>query len=152
MHTARDKSQQLQQRVDALRRKMAGLGGKELSRREENWASEVLALDASLDDAASTGNNGIENGENIAGSLQSRFDAVAGLQKDLVERAKSVTTNGGQEEEAGVEEKSLRESSRGVSSDFRKQKLAQVMQLLERETALVDAVTERLGKLGGLAR
>ena len=166
MENARSKGQDLQQRVDVLRRKMAtGLaGGKELSRREEAWAAEVVALDRGLGEGKDSGDKNGDEGEGagsdgdgtpVAGSLQSRFDAVETLQKDLVERAKSSTTttarDGAQDgtQNGGEEDRSFRAS---VSSGFRKQKLAQVMQLLERETALVDAVTERLGKLGGLAR
>ena len=124
---------------------MAGVNGKELSKREESWASEIKALDESLEDSSSN-------------SLQHRFDAVKKLDKDLVSRAKDATVRVSSSSPAPTngedgDDQALKRSKRSstVPGGFRRQKLAQVMQLLERETALVDAVTERLGRLGGLA-
>jgi nucleoporin NUP82 len=52
-------------------------------------------------------------------------------------------------ERSGEQEKQERRAvGGGVAAEFRRQRLQQVMALLERETALVDAVTERLGRLG----
>ncbi|KAL1296669.1 hypothetical protein AAFC00_000149 [Neodothiora populina] len=148
MATATDRSQRLQDRVEALRRKMTNLGGKELTAREEAWAEEVLALKKSIG-GIDKDEPTVEQADNSseAKSLSSRLNTVAELQKDLLSKAKAV-----QDRQNGDAENSNNDGLDGarVPLDFRKQKIQQVMQLLQRETALVDAVTERLGRLGGI--
>lgn len=131
----------LQKRVEDLRRRLAGLGGKEMSVREEAWMREVDGLSSTL------GKGEGEQSEEAA-ALTGRFQAAKNLKQELLKEAQSVPDS---ETEGQDDEDSLRGStSSRVPADFRKQKIAQVMQLLERETALIDAVTERLRKLGGL--
>lgn len=149
------RSKQLQERVEALRRKMAGLGGKELSAREEAWAEEVVALQQSIGGQQSEKDS--EEGAVVQSadtSFTDRLNAVAELQKQLTARAKETTEQQNQATTAAQEDDAQSLMSASTSSrvpiDYRKQKIQQVMQLLERETALVDAVTERLGKLTGL--
>lgn len=150
MGAAHDRSEQLQQRVEALRRKMAGLGGKELSSREEAWAEEVSSLRQSIGMSEDDQADAITNHD--TSSLTGRLQAVTQLQKDLVARATELTTqqDGEERREENDDEALGASTSRLVPVDYRKQKIQQVMQLLERETALVDAVTERLGRLRGL--
>jgi nucleoporin NUP82 len=50
-------------------------------------------------------------------------------------------------EAAASEAKRPTSSNGGPTSEFRQRKLEQVFALLERESALVDAVSERLAKL-----
>ncbi|GAM85822.1 hypothetical protein ANO11243_038300 [Dothideomycetidae sp. 11243] len=119
----------LQERFDGLRRKMAGqMSGKELSKREEAWSMEAKEIEAGLD-----------------GALGDRIAAVKKLKEQLLTRVRAVE---------GLEEESKSDATSGtkgaVPSDIRKRKLKQVMLLLERETALVDAVSDRLGRLSGL--
>jgi len=134
---SRDKNVDLQHRVDRLRRRMATVSGKELSQREENWAAEVTAIDATV------------NGDGGQGKgLTSRFDDVEKLSKEYVELAKGVA--GDLAEGDGERYEIEKKDEAPVPNDFRRQKLAQVMALLERETALVEAVMVRLGRLGGL--
>ncbi|GAB7341665.1 hypothetical protein MBLNU457_g0013t1 [Dothideomycetes sp. NU457] len=133
MKSARDKNNDLAHRVDRLRRRMTSVSGKELSQREENWAAEVGALDDSI---------------NADKGLESRFGAVQKMTKEFVGLAKGVAGDIGEGdgERYGVEKK----DAPSVPNDFRKQKIGQVMGLLERETALVEAVMARLARLGGV--
>ena len=163
---ARTRQSGLQSRVDALRRKVATTGGKEMSRREEAWSSEVKTIEESIgpdndkdkttaSDGALTRTEDKESTRTEASSLQRRFDVVKTLAERLSSQAKEATSGtdgGGKTASADVEADDSKRISiaSGGMGDLRRQKLAQVMQLLERETALVDAVTERLGRLGGL--
>jgi nucleoporin NUP82 len=151
MEAARTRSSDLAKRVEAMRRRMAKeLGGKELSAKEEAWAAEVTALSASLGEAEPSQDT---SSTLVTDDLTSRLTAISDLQRSLIARAN----------EAAEQQKALAPSTptaedtqdlsasiNRVPADFRKQKIAQVMQLLQRESALVDAVAERLGKLAGL--
>ncbi|KAI5276969.1 hypothetical protein E4T47_00269 [Aureobasidium subglaciale] len=159
METARTRSKELAKRVEAMRRRMAGLGGKELSAKEEAWAAEVAALSTSLGDAETKAPQETEaetEARATEDDLTSRLTAVGELKRTLIARAKetadqqkALTSNASLDGDA-QESQDLSASMSRIPIDFRKQKIAQVMQLLERETALVDAVSDRLGKLKGL--
>lgn len=170
MEAAGDRAENLRRRVDALRRKMVGLGGRELSVREEAWGVEVEGLKRSIfGDSSSSSSLGDDESENAPvvekddSSLTARLDAVAKLQKELVARAKEVAAakdpgsrpdnTAASTDEGGEMGKGVGGGEKiidGVPTDFRKQKVRQVMVLLERESAMVDAVAERLSRLGGL--
>lgn len=146
MQSARTKERDLNKRVEALRRKMAGLGGKELSAREEAWREEVSDIEASLG----------SDEEKVEGTLAARLDEVGILQREVLKQVKEATAHrqsADGDADAGAEGgDDLSASQTSVPLDFRKQKIGQVMALLERETALVDAVAERLGRLGGIGK
>lgn len=160
MDAARTNSDKLHRRVEALRYKIAGLGGKELSAREEAWREEVLTLRQTLgikDESGKEQGGSVndDDGEDVSdASLIARLQNVTQLQKELLDKAKEATEKKTvpeeKEEDLQSSQLSMSTSSSRVPPDFRKQKVQQVMQLLERETALVDAVTERLGRLRGL--
>ncbi|KAI4742621.1 hypothetical protein E4T50_06963 [Aureobasidium sp. EXF-12298] len=159
MENARTRSKELAKRVEAMRRRMAKeLGGKELSIKEEAWAAEVSALSTSLGEASEPSTNDASD-MTVTDDLTSRLNAISSLQRDLVARATetaeqqkalapSTPTNEDDQNTQALQD--LSASINRVPADFRKQKIAQVMQLLQRETALVDAVADRLGKLAGL--
>jgi nucleoporin NUP82 len=153
MEAARTRSADLAKRVEAMRRRMAKeLGGKELSAKEEAWAAEVSALSTSLGEAEPSS----QDSTLVTDDLTSRLTAISDLQRALVARA----TETAEQQKAlapstptaadDQDTQDLSASINRVPADFRKQKIAQVMQLLQRESALVDAVAERLGKLAGL--
>ena len=143
---SQQKTAELNERVEALRRKMMLLGGRQLSAKEKAFADEVGKLERSIlpvsEDGAEMADSRI-SGKTPTSSLAGRFEAVQSLQQRLVLQAAEATQQAEQEEQ----NRSENVNASGVGSEFRKQKLAQVMQLLERETALVEAVMERLGRL-----
>lgn len=135
---------ELNQRVETLRRKMARLGGKQLSAKEQAFAEEVDNLERSLEQTSTEMDDSPSTPSGPAsGSLSGRFDAVQVLQQKLIKRVSEVSEETTHQE--GGQKADL--STSGIGSDYRKQKLAQVMALLERETALVEAVMERLKRL-----
>ena len=82
---------------------------------------------------------------NSSGSdtISARFAAIRALQQRLLEEAKEVAAQQ-QQHNAGAHGR----IERGVGpSEFRRRKMEQVRRLLERETALIEGVGERLARL-----
>ena len=148
VEVAREKGAQLSERAERLRRKVGRLRGKDLSAREAGFAQEVDRLAKTVLPAEER--NGTEEADGAGSSLVGRFDAILELKDKLVLQADEV-------EKAGADADGETQISDGtdgkngksvnVGAEFRKQKLGQVMTLLERETALVEAVMGRLQRL-----
>jgi nucleoporin NUP82 len=172
---ANSNTRSLNERVERLRKKVALLGGRELSAKERAFADEVSRLQASLVQGESQmidppspspaapvspdsllqipnspssppSNNGssVRRDKKSEGSLTARFTEIDDMQESLVKQANRAVQRLNEQQE-GEERK---QAGGGVAAEFRKQRLQQVMAMLERETALVDAVTDRLGRLG----
>ena len=139
---AQQKTEKLNERYEALRRKVSKLGWKELSAKEKAFADEVERLEASIQSPAN--DPSADSTPPASSSLTGRYEAVESLQQKLIQQATDPAFTAPNVQDEGKEQ--LKNSS-GVGSEFRNQKLAQVMQLLERETALVEAVMERLQRL-----
>ncbi|KAK3680356.1 hypothetical protein LTR37_021298 [Vermiconidia calcicola] len=149
MNVAHERSIELNERYDALRKKMMRLGGRQLSAREKAFGEEVRRLEKSVlpPDEPPAGSEDEESLSTSPGStLAGRFDAVMSLQQTLVQQATDAAAQA-EKEGDGKKAMDMKASSSGLGSDYRKQKIAQVMALLERETALVEAVMERLRRL-----
>ena len=116
-----------------VKRLAVRLDGKEVSEKERAFGREVERLAVRLDPAL-VGKVEKET------ELRRRFEEVMALKEQLVAQAKQVAQQDSEQEMR--EEKPLK-----LSSEFRKAKEAQVMDMLERESALIEAVTERVNKL-----
>jgi len=119
---------------ERIRKKLAKIGGRELTEKEEAWAVELDKMDQSID----YGGQANVNQENGGVPTWQRFDEVGRLKDDLMMQAKEAGTDTEDEGANGAVK---------VPSEFRKQRVGKVMELLERETALVDAATQRLNRL-----
>lgn len=171
---ANSNTKNLNERVEKLRQKVAMLGGKELSVKERAFADEVNRLEASLAREPSslsepttpaapvspnallhipnspssngTGSRRSPSSKKITnGTLTARFAEIDEMQDQLIKQANRAVRF--LDDQEGQQEKK-QQAGGGVAPEFRRQRLQQVMALLERETALVDAVTERLGRMG----
>jgi nucleoporin NUP82 len=114
------------ERCEALKKKLAKAAARELSDKEKAWIAEVEALDQKLDD-----------GEEAP--LLRRLTQVKTLTSELKEQAEEV--------KASPKSNGLGRSTVKVPEGFRKQRVNGVMELLERESALVEAATEKLMRL-----
>ncbi|GAB7359779.1 hypothetical protein MBLNU230_g6950t1 [Neophaeotheca triangularis] len=161
----RAKNTRLNERVESLRRRMLKLGDGQLSNKEAQFLEEVDKTNTAIgqgsgddkdapvgpdqilhmDNSRSSSlrrSTGPPKTEKMAGSLSTRFEQAEELCKSLARQAAEVS----QHQVEGAER-----SQQAQSGDrYRRQALAQVMNLLEREMALMDAVSERLRRLGGL--
>ncbi len=119
---ATKRQEELVRRQDALRRRIARVGGRELSEKEVTWGKEVNALQRQVlqpeDDDASEQEG---DGEN---ETWRRVEEVTRLKDELVSQVKDLA-----EEDSKVD----RERSDLVPSEIRNAKVGQVMGLLERE-------------------
>ncbi|OCL08466.1 hypothetical protein AOQ84DRAFT_364084 [Glonium stellatum] len=119
---------------ERIRKKLAKVGARELTEKEEAWVVELDKMDHSIDGNQTDGVNR-ENGEV---PTWQRFDEVKRLKNDLMMQANKAGADTEDEDANGIVR---------VPSEFRKQRVGRVMELLERETALVDAATQRLNRL-----
>jgi len=122
-------NESLLKRVEAMRRKVAhsAIAGKQLSLREQAWTKEVDDLEATLDESDQ--------------GLYKRLEAIKTLKNNLIAKSKEITQQ---------DDKAVPNHDGIIPNEIRRRRLDQVMSLLDRETALVNAVTDRLEKLGGL--
>ncbi|KAI9762232.1 MAG: hypothetical protein M4579_000555 [Chaenotheca gracillima] len=165
---ARERQAGLLERYDVLRRRVSRHGGRELSDKEKSWIAEVDKMKASVlesDDEGSTNHRRSHKGANLPWK---RFQEAKELASSLLTQAQEVVrtskTDTGAEDgsaaatpaasEAEVPNtptsrpSTRRESaSIRIPTDIRKMKMAQVMKMLDRESALVDATKNRLEKL-----
>ncbi|MCJ1473037.1 hypothetical protein MMC13_001686 [Lambiella insularis] len=123
-------------RHEALRRKLARAGGKDLSDKEQAWATEVNKLAASILSPEDEAHDGKQDQKN---ELWERFDEARTLAADLVSQTHDASQSNGSDGKPNGAFK--------IPPDIRREKVGQVMALLERETALVDAAQERLERL-----
>ncbi|KXT15387.1 hypothetical protein AC579_2195 [Pseudocercospora musae] len=157
-----EKTQEIHDRVEKLRKKMRGLGRKELSAKERAFAEEVeriskTVMPLSTNLRSSTANVRLENSVLTCSSVESdeggeestvasRVDAVREVYAQLKEQAEAVQKE--LEAKGGAEECSRPSSAHGTRGwDYKQRKMEEVWRLLERETALIEATTMRLENL-----
>ncbi|KAA6411382.1 MAG: hypothetical protein FRX48_04662 [Lasallia pustulata] len=132
LERAKAKQGELVARHEALRRKLARSGGRELSEKEEGWIAEIDKVEHSV-----LGEETEDGDEQPRRELWQRYKEARDLANALVEQAKAVAESGQPETNGSFK----------VPPDLRKAKVAQVMGLLERESALVEAAQSRLERL-----
>ena len=151
----RAKNLQLHERVQRMGQRMRLLGGKELSAKEKAFAEEIRMLlrlmpgldpDGAPPDLSTlslSAGDGAGSGRGRRG-LTSRFDALQRLERRLVGEA-DVAFDALQKQPHDSDARLG--ASRGPGAAQQQQRLQRVMGLLERESALVEAVTQRLARL-----
>ncbi|KAI1378330.1 hypothetical protein F4677DRAFT_391383 [Hypoxylon crocopeplum] len=138
LEAAREKGEALSQRLEKMRKIVGKATSRELSDKEKAWMNEVNALDANLFDSTTPSDS-----PNRLKQTKSRYEEVMRLRDELVEEADKLgVTTGEGEESLSASTTDLR-----IPSELRKAKINQVKGLIERETALVDAVKARLERL-----
>lgn len=138
LHAARERGKALSQRLEKMRRTVSKAATRELSDKERAWINEVKGMDASI---AGSGGPPAEGSSRFK-QLGNRYNEALHLRDDLLAQAESLekTTEDGEDSFPGTPE--LR-----IPTDIRRNKINHVRGLLERETALVDAVKARLERL-----
>lgn len=134
---AQQRQEELQERLERIRKKASRGASRELSDREKVWFEELKQLEGSVSRPA-------QNGRRQPGArkieLWKRFDEVKELKEEIMDRVDEL-------KKRAEASSSPAHNSTGVPSELKKEKVAQVMQLIERETALVDGVKGRLERL-----
>lgn len=137
IQNAREKGESLNRRLEKMRKLVNKATSRELSDKEKAWVNEVNALDANLFGSTTT------TGPSRLRMTKKRYEEVMRLRDELLEEAEKL----GASVEEGEEGLSASTTDLRIPSELRKAKINQVKGLIERETALVDAVKSRLERL-----
>ncbi|KAL8824332.1 MAG: hypothetical protein Q9170_008191 [Blastenia crenularia] len=137
---ARERHEALKERMTNLYRKLLEVEARPLNEKEKEWMRELTQLDMTTDQPT---NESVDR-KNRDGAMiepwRHRYEEVKHLGEELVDTAKQA----GRE---GAGKKRGEEDEYAVPNEMRRRKVEQVMGLLERESALVDAVKARLERL-----
>ncbi|KAI0408635.1 hypothetical protein F4802DRAFT_594047 [Xylaria palmicola] len=138
LQAAKERGKALSQRVENMRKVINRATNRELSKKEQDWVKEVKALDSGINGSAGT-----EDAPNRAKQWMDRYQKITELKEELAEQARALGTPASEEEDnSNPPRDGLR-----IPSELRRAKIGQVKGLLERETALVEAVKSRLERL-----
>ncbi|KAI0013737.1 hypothetical protein F4779DRAFT_350497 [Xylariaceae sp. FL0662B] len=139
LQDAKERGEAISRRLENMRKTIGKATSRELSDKEKSWFKEVDALYANLF-APETPAGGQTR---LKQTMRRRYEEVTQFKDELMEQAERLSTTTGEgEESVNVSTTDLR-----IPSELRKAKINQVKGLLERETALVDAVKGRLERL-----
>ncbi len=139
---AKQKQEALADRMDAIKRKLGRATSRELSDKERAWMEEVRALEENV-----LGGKYEQNvGSSKAKGPWKRLEEVRQLKESLFTQAEQLQRRGGADG-AQDEDQTTSVASLKIPGDVKRAKVAQVMNLLDRETALVDALRGRVERL-----
>ncbi|KAJ5921039.1 hypothetical protein N7466_009365 [Penicillium verhagenii] len=136
LQTAKDRQIELIKRYDALRKKVLNSGGRPLSEKEKAWGSEVETLSEFLEDG--------QIKEEERQQLVQRLETVKQFALDLVSETKSIAAKTPTSPDLGD---SSSGSQTKVPQRLQRQRVTEAMRMVERESAVIDAITSRLGRL-----
>jgi nucleoporin NUP82 len=137
LEQVRKRQDAINARYESLRRKMNSIGSTELSEKESSYIEELQTMDSSVDKSNRTLTYDVDGSEIPAWQ---RLNKLKELHKTL---AKQV-----EEAQQEAQEEQARAASVKVPSYSRRQENEYIQELLQRNTALVDAATTRLRSLG----
>lgn len=133
INAARDRQQELTDRIEIVRRKATKGTSRELSDKEKAWIGEVQLLESKI----FGGGESKEFGGRKAKEPWARYEEVQQVKEDLLGQIEDMTT----------EEDTPSAPTLKVPSEIRKAKMSHIMELLDRESALVEAAKNRLERL-----
>ncbi|KAF4157974.1 hypothetical protein CNMCM6069_004853 [Aspergillus lentulus] len=138
LKAAKERQAQLVERYESLRNKVLKSGGRPLSEREKAWLSEVEALSASLERE--------KKEEEKDQSLSQRLGTVKEIAADLLAEAKSIAAKAPVAPEPGSPASPTAAGPR-VPQRLQRAKISDAMRMVERESAVIEAITSRLNRL-----
>ncbi|KAK5946018.1 hypothetical protein PMZ80_000157 [Knufia obscura] len=155
IEAAKSRQKELYSRYERLRRKAGQVGHakQELSIKEKAWVDEVdsLAVHVGIESEAPDQDTSKQGGDT---ALTSRLTAAKSLIDDLMAEAKRVkdqtnTETENKDDQQNTPDGKLRTSlgGSGNMSRFQRRKIQEVMEMVEREAAVIEAVQGRLSRL-----
>ncbi|KAF5865164.1 hypothetical protein ETB97_005068 [Aspergillus alliaceus] len=139
LQAAKDRQDQLVQRYEAIRTKVLKSGGRPLSEKEKSWVAEVEALSGSFGESKQEDR---EDGQ----QLSERLETVKEIAVDLLADAKSVAARAPTAPEPGSPASPGGAQPR-VPQRLQRAKIADAMKMVERESAVIEAISSRLERL-----
>ncbi|KAL3477374.1 hypothetical protein BJX99DRAFT_257624 [Aspergillus californicus] len=137
LNNAKDRQAQLVRRYEAIRTKILKSGGRPLSEKESSWAGEVEALSETFDK---------ERKEREAQQFSQRLEAVKEITRDLLTEAQSAAARMSAAPEAASPASPGGAQPR-VPPRLQRAKIADAMNMVERESAVIESITARLARL-----
>lgn len=133
---AKENQKKLTERIEGLKKRQARGTNRELSDRERAWVDEVAVVESKI-----AGRDERPQRASRAKEPWKRYEEVVALKEELLEQVRKLAA-----EDEG-EEQPLASPGVNVPSGIRKAKIAQIMGLLDRESALVEGAKSRLERL-----
>lgn len=133
---AQKRQKSLTDRLENLRKVVGRSTARDLSAKERAWFEEVHSVESNIAESDSS------QKQPKSTPLWRRLDDATELQAELLSEVESLKKKGDVDVTSSPSARELR-----IPQDIRRSKLQQVQVLLTRETALVEAVTERLERL-----
>jgi nucleoporin NUP82 len=130
---ANDRQKEITERLEKVRKRIAKGTSRELSDKEKAWVEEVKVLESKV---LGVGEQ-IRSSETESKEPWARYEKIEQLKDNLFEQVKKFSE--GEEEVTSTSVK--------VPSEIRKAKMGQIMNLLDRESALVESAKNRLERL-----
>ncbi|EAQ91421.1 hypothetical protein CHGG_03356 [Chaetomium globosum CBS 148.51] len=141
LRLARERQEELASRMEKLKRQLGRGTSRELSDKEKAWAEEARALSGSI-----LGSGADQTSSSTSKTKQpwKRFEEIQALRDALFSQAEQL-----QRAREGADSDAPASPLPGlrIPAEVRRQKMAQVIGLLDRESALVDAVKARIERL-----
>ncbi|SPQ22734.1 f3f86e95-2746-4f46-8272-8161dd0057d6 [Thermothielavioides terrestris] len=144
LREARQKQEELASRMEKLKRTLGRATSRELSDKERAWAEEVRALESSiLGPAAAQESSSAATTPKVKQPWK-RFEEIRSLRDALFSQVEQL-----QRAREAADDDSPASPALGpkIPAEIRRAKMAQIIGLLDRETALVDAVKSRIERL-----
>ncbi|KAF6803494.1 nuclear pore complex protein An-Nup82 [Colletotrichum sojae] len=138
---AQERQKRLNERLEGVRKYVSKAATRELSAKERAFVEEVKSMEVSV--LGSSEDSPGAKQQQQRQQLKKRFEDVRRLRDELVAEVERVQKPEGGERAASPS----KASELKIPTEIRRAKLQQVMSLLSRETALVEAVTSRLERL-----
>ncbi|KAB8289835.1 hypothetical protein EYC80_010467 [Monilinia laxa] len=149
IRVAQDKQKTLIERIENIRKKIPKNTQRELSDKERAWTEEVRNLSGKVlgEDLEESTSSMVK----VSKDPWQRYEEVKELKDDVLAQANDLLAEVEKEGADNEEGESERDGDSGrdvqVPSDIRRKKVGQIMKLLDRETALVEATKGRLERL-----
>lgn len=151
---AQDKQKMLAERIEIIKKKIPKNTQRELSDKEKAWAEEVRNLSGKVlgEDLEESTSSMVK----VSKDPWQRYEEIKEIKDDVLSQANELVAEAEKEgdaegdvENGDTESVSVAGSGRDVQvpSELRRRKVGQIMQLLDRETALVEATKARLERL-----
>ncbi|KAL2017313.1 hypothetical protein VTK56DRAFT_2336 [Thermocarpiscus australiensis] len=143
LRAAQQRQEELADRMEKLKRRLGRATSRELSDKERAWAEEVQALESSV--------FGSEAGQTSSATPNAkqqpweRFEEIKALRDALFSQVEQLQRTGEKPDDDHTPASPV--PNLKIPAEVRKAKMAQVIGLLDRETALVDAVKTRIERL-----
>ncbi|TQB71227.1 hypothetical protein MPDQ_007698 [Monascus purpureus] len=140
LQAAKDRQKNLVQRYENLRNRILNSGGRPLSRKEEAWISEVNVLSESVGEPDQTSEGGRQ-------TLSERLEDIKTIASSLLSEAKSISAKAPPSEPGSPARGLSTPSAKGIPQRLQRARTADTMRMVERESAVIDAITSRLERL-----